>query len=133
MAGLLNSILDQSRLVDLEVPRLEEVSETRYIISDLYVLFSFGAMCRLNNRFSRDIGVCRRTLISRTRSHSIITEEHRVEVLRYAILDTFKVGLLHGGARRPEYLVVLDGELVHQVLYQYALIFSIFLHNIVRG
>ena len=96
MASLLNPIRNQSRLINLEVPRLEEVPETRYIISDLYVLLGFSTVNRLNNRFCRDVGVCRRALISWTSSDAVITEEHHVEVLRYAVLDALEIGLFHG-------------------------------------
>ena len=95
MASLLNPIRNQSRLIDLKMPRLEEVSETRYIISNLLVLFGFGAMDLMNNRIRRDVGVCI-ALIVRTSSNTIITEEHLIEILCYAVLDSFKVSLFHG-------------------------------------
>ena len=95
MASLLDPIRNQSRLIDLKMPRQEKVSETRYIISDPLVLFRFSAMYRLNNRIRWYVGV-RSALISRSSSNTGITKEHRIEVLRHAILDTFEVSLFHG-------------------------------------
>ena len=95
MASLLNPIRNQPRLIDLKMPRLEEVSETRYIISDLFILLGFGAMDLMNNRIRWDVGVCI-ALIVRTSSDTVITEEHLIEILCHAILDSFEVSLFHG-------------------------------------
>ena len=94
MTSLFDPIRNKSRLIDLKMPRLEEVSETRYIISNLIVLFGFHVVNCLDYRFSRDVGVSI-ILIRWTDSDTIITKEHHIEVLCYAILDAFEVSLFH--------------------------------------
>ena len=80
MARFLNLVLDQSLFIQFQVTWLHERSELCDVISDLLVLLDlFHVSCVLLGCLAACI------------AYSYVTEEHRIEILCYAVLDALRV------------------------------------------
>jgi len=113
VACLLDTLLNEARIVDLKVSRLYEIAKSCDVGTDFCVLFVLFPMRIANFVNYWKIRVFSRFFFCQTIANSIVAKEDRVEIFANAVFHAFQVSLFHSRTRRLENLVVLCRQFLH--------------------